>query len=223
MEIQPTKHLSIQTDENKPDHSGMVPMDLINKSEEDYLTMRLLVPYGNTLQSKIVHNGAECIEKIMKAYLMTNGIKTVKEVGRNHNLEVLRKDCAASNTFFVDEELQDFCENYSGDKRGNNVLRYGFDDNTTGYGLNPGGAIQLVDKYFLRTMALLGDGNFHLYNSRIASLFYPTHLQGLKNGNIPPEVLAEMRNAVERENAYLGGFVKHVQELDDNLKASTLT
>ncbi len=214
MQIQPTNHLSIQTDENSPDYSALVPISLINKSEEDYITMRLLAPFGHALASKIVHNSAECIEKIFKSYLLYKGVK----VGRTHDLEKLRLECIAFDSFFDDLELKSFCENYSGNKKGNNVLRYGFDSNTIWYGLNVGGTIQLVDKYFLGTLALLDENNFSLYNSKVAALFYPTHLQEGLIGNIPSEALKNMRNAIEIENAYLGKFVKRVQEFDDKLK-----
>lgn len=211
-----TKTLEIETTnegEVGVGYSAFLPNQLVGMAESDYLTMRLLLPYSYLFHSKIAHNSAECLEKIMKAFLLVRRVKSIKEIEKyKHNLENLREDCAKVDNFFNNEILENFCKNYSGLKKGNNILRYGFGKNTKTYGVNLNNIIQMTDKFFLGTFMILEDNGFILSNSKIASLFYPTIFQEGLIENINATQINTLKLLIADNNLQLSLFIKFVEE-----------
>ncbi len=218
--------LSIQTEENNSTYPTFAPHQFLQNAEIDYFTMRLLTPYASLLYTKIAHNAAECLEKVMKAFLIMRGQKTAPEVEKlGHNLENIRIECIKIDDFFNDPNLEDFCKNYSGDKKGNEVLRYGYIKNTKGYGINLDSIIQLTDKFFLGTFLKIDNLNFAVSTSNLASLFYPTNFQNHFLERFTPQAISQMRILMGSNNQYLDGFIKAVEQfclqLENNKKAPT--
>ena len=214
------KSLSIETGEN-PGYADFLPYQFMENAERNYLAARLLIPYRYLFYSKIAHSFAECLEKIMKAYLMKRCSVSVGEIENNkkygHNLEYIRSTCSVKDQFFDDQYLKDFCQNYSGAKKGNEILRYGFGKQTKGYGFNLDNIVTMADKFFLGTFLKIEDSDFFLSNSTIASLFHPTifqtHLRETLGNNFEM-----VQNLVRVDNALLKVFIKAVENFYTHIK-----
>jgi hypothetical protein len=130
----------------------------VTHADSDYIAFRTIYNHGVYCSPfTYAHIGCECIEKILKSYILLKkpnvNIKFLKKY--NHNLEKIRINCAIYDSFFIDEELKIFCQNYSYDKKGNEVLRYGLADSTHSYIVITEPFTHLVDKIFIETLIRL--------------------------------------------------------------------
>ena len=182
--------------------SGVLsPIWLVGLAEEDYFSMRLLGMFGGgILFNKIIHCGGECLEKIMKAYLLENKKIRVSELKTKykHNLEKIRKKCAVADTMFENDGLKDFCENYA--KQGNEIFRFGINEEIEKFGGNLKKVIKLVDKFFIKTLLKIKNG-FFAYNSKISSIFLETIFSKTTKKRIPSIDL--VKRAVAQDNLEL--------------------
>jgi len=202
--------LEIESAQNKT-YPAFVQNDLVSAAQSDYIAMRSLYVLvgGGSLWKKIAHNGAECLEKVMKAFLVSKGLTTPKRSG--HNLELLRQDCEKKDTFFTDSELIKFCTNYSAGK-GNEVLRYGFQQNTGAYGANLEKIIELVDKFFLGSLVRIDPSGFVASNTDIAALLCKTMFTDSVSNVHSPTQIQNLQIVLKHNNQFLDDFIKHVNE-----------
>lgn len=209
-----TQSISIETQNDNPGYSTMLPQQLISSAENDYIAMRVLVPYSSMLYPKIAHNAAECLEKIMKVFLLLKCEKIPDDIRSKkygHNLENIRLGCAEVDEFFEDFDLVDFCKNYSPPNDGNEVMRYGFQKNTKTYGVNMTNVLNVADKFFLGTFLKLGDKGIYLMGSKIAALVYPTIFQEGYKTNIGVESFSRMQSLISSKNSYLQNFLQEIE------------
>lgn len=215
------KALEIENKNNQT-YPAFVPHNLVSSAEIDYITLRSIMVFcgSSILYSKITHNAADCLEKIMKAFLLKRSNISADDLRNKygHNLEKIRQACAKLDQFFNDSSLKDFCDNYSGKKRGNEVLKYGFQDNTSQYGVNIGEVINLTDRIFLGSLVKLDDLNYFAATSQIATLLGLTIFSSSLLTTHTPLQVKNLQNSLWTGNIYLEGFINTVNKFNEKVK-----
>lgn len=206
------KNLSDQ--KNRKDN--FFPLWLVRSSESDYMAMRFLffMGVGAFVPSQIMHLGAECLEKIMKAFLQVKMKITLNELKRKyeHNLEEIRSKCHETDSLFNNDVLQQFCKDYS-EKKLNEIFRYGLNNRKGGYNSNPLQMIKMVDQFFLQTFIKLDIDSLILMSS-IAEIFNQDFLSKIhKISIIPPSKISLIQTAIKQNNLYLDDFLKRITEI----------
>ncbi len=207
------KALEIETKQNQT-YAAFLGHNLISSAEADYITMRsIIVLCGSVVfSSKIMQNGAECLEKIMKAFLREVAKISPEELKNyKHNLEKIRSSAAKINPFFEDADLEDFCKNYS-KGRGNELLKYGFQDNTGSHGGDLTKLLNLVDKFFLGSLTKLSPSLFTAANTKIAALFCETIFTKFLPTLHTPSQIKNLQDAISTENVFLEDFTREVNK-----------
>lgn len=198
--------------------SNFLGENCIRHAEADYLSMRLLIFFWPSLvYNNIAHLGAECLEKIMKAFLFFNGVSSQEIKNYNHNLNEIRERCADFNSFFSDAQLKEFSQNYS-DGRWNEVLRYWMQRNTKGYWLEIFKIMKLVDKFFLGSLPLLKTGSYlHSATLNISTIFSTKSHFKIWFTHISEQEIENIKNALSKENEYLKDLIKIVDDFFEKI------
>jgi len=203
-----------QRNSDKRLFEALQPSNLIRLADSDYLAVRTLAFSGaNIFPQRIAHTGAECLEKIMKAFLRLRVKFSAEKIrGLEHNLEDVRVECARIEKFFNNPKLKAFCKNYSGSKKGNEVLRYGFTKTTKAIGLDIKKIIHLVDKFFLGTLLKMDDHHFHAASSQTAALITNTIFSKSLEKIISPPIAGNLKKYIAANNTEIDDFVSKVKE-----------
>lgn len=216
------KPLEVQQLRDRPENTNAYHslFWLVQSSESDYMAMRFLFFVGNGfLADRIVHLGAECLKKIMKAFIQAQEKGTLREIKKKygHNLKEIRAGCSEFDRSYNDDALQQFCQIYSNTKM-NELLRYGMDSGEGSFIVKPSEMIQMVDHYFLKTIIEI-DAHFPIVLSKIAVIFNQEFLmRNEKTRLILPSKIPLMQSAIKKDNLYLNGFLKRIAEIKAKTK-----
>jgi len=201
---------------------GISHFYFIRLAESNYVAMRVLVLFGDSLfPENIAHNGAECLEKIMKAFLILRGGASIKQIkSYRHNLNGILKDCKKIDNFFDCEDLSEFCDEYEKGK-GNEVLRYGLGEEIKGVSFDLFKIIPLVDKFFLGTLLRLDDMNFYASGGFILSIVTPNVFSEVVAKNLSsPRSFEIIKEAIWRQNFSLPDFIKKIENFHKTINFS---
>ncbi len=158
----------------------------------DYYTFRLLylsnVPFF--MISKLVKVGADCLEKILKLYILSYNPKTeIKKL--SHNLSKIREVCEESDSFFANPELKIFCDEYSQKMLGFDGHQiFGYSDNSVveSWEVDSLKILNLVDEVFLESLIRLNNNAgffsdiFSIYaNLETAKFKYRPNFEDIRN------------------------------------------
>lgn len=216
-------YMSLQIDIwDNPGADSFLGSNYARKADEDYTAMRLLAfSWPSFAYNQIAHLGAECLEKIMKAFLFFNTVPPRNIEKHKHFLDKIREHCATFDNFFNDPELIKFSQNYAAEYRNwNAVLRYWMQKNTKGYSLEINKIIKLVDKFYLGSLVHSRVGLFHICTSNVANIFSKrTHFKNSLT-HIPEYELNNIENALSTWNEHLNDFIILVDEYFEEIQSN---
>ncbi|RAR50927.1 hypothetical protein [Flavobacterium lacus] len=150
--------LKINLRENKnDDNEYYLRQNYFSKSAYiDYYCYRLLYLTDNSffLVSKLVKTAADCLEKLLKLFLLTyNPALDIKKL--SHNLDKIVSECKKIDDYFDKPELNTFCDEYSQKLGGFNGHQiFGYSDNTVieSWETDCSNILNLLDEVFLETL-----------------------------------------------------------------------
>lgn len=160
--------------------------------------------------------GLECIEKSMKAFIMSEvqyGSTRVKEKF-GHNISNLYYKWSSYNESFRDSDLEKLCNKIQPQK-GLERVRYGLNDETSQLWINTDKLIPIVDRLFLRSLIDIGGtNNQYQFASKVCALFSSkdSRFSGLYQR--PVDEVARLKQIIEYRNDELEGLKLMIKEFE---------
>jgi hypothetical protein len=168
--------------DHKQDHDWFLfSSGLMQVLCSDYIALRILHRLEPlTAALAIAPKMLDVVEKSMKLFIAiqtkTSTALTDARCKYGHDIERLRKDCAAYESVFDDGDVREFTKDLN-DRDGKlyQHLRYGSQETTAGFEANLDAAMPIVDKVFCNALVLLPEAERRL-------LLLPSLLKNLVTG-----------------------------------------